>query len=293
MPRSTPPSYARWMLTVNNPPIGSYDTYFKVDEHLKFAIWQLEAAPTTGTFHLQSYLELKQRLAKSTMISLYPGCHVQKCDGKQSQCIAYVTKEETKIEGPWSVGRQARPGTRTDINTIRDKVIDGVSNKEIIMNDELHPTYSRLYRYVSHLRLELSVDRDFRTKVISFWGPTGIGKSETAHKLMPNAYMFSNSHGCWFDGYNGTANVIFDDFKGNIPRHFLLQLCDKYGTKVESKGGMINWAPKNIIFTSSKPPWEWYHDKEGNNIPWLEIERRIAEVYTEPIPDISMLSINI
>ncbi len=187
-------------------------------------------------------------------------------------------------EGPWSIGVKQRPGTRTDINTIRDAVLAGKTNKEFVMDDELHPTFSRMDRYVGRMRMYIAVERRFKTRVLVFWGDTGIGKSRLAEELLPKAFYFSNVKGAWFDGYDGTSSIIFDDFYGNIPRHQWLQLCDRYPCKVESKGGMINFAPKIIIFTSNKPPWEWYHDKEGNALPWFELERRIESVFTDPLP---------
>lgn len=284
-------SYARWMLTINNP-IGDFATYFKVDEHLKFAAWQLEIAPTTETRHLQCYLELKQRLVKRTVIDLYPGAHVERCHGNQQSCITYVTKEESRAEGPWSIGNRARPGTRNDIIAIRDKVIAKVSYKELIMDNELLPAFSRTQKFVAFMKLELAEDRDFQTKIIVLWGTTGIGKSRLARALLPQAWYYSNTHGVWFDGYDGTSSIIFDDFYGNIPYKQWLQLTDRYPVRVESKGGMINFAPKVIIFTSNRPPWEWWKESNGEWKEFGPIERRIHECYTHPLPDTSSLQIN-
>ncbi len=269
------------MLTHNNPDIEDYSKYITVGEWVRFAVWQVERVNTN---HIQGYVELNKAAELSRMRLVFPGCHLVNAAGSHAQCVAYCTKAESRVDGPWECGDRARPGTRTDINTIRDKVIAGVSNKEIILDDHLHPTYARLYRYVAHLRLELATPRDFLTKVIVLWGSTGIGKSRLAAELCPSAFYYSNTKGSWFDGYDGTSDVIFDDFYGNLPRHLWLQLCDRYPCRVESKGGMINFAPKTIIFTSNKPPWEWYHDKEGTLMPWAELERRISETYTFPLP---------
>lgn len=270
------------MLTINNP-LPPFDTYFTVGELVKFVAWQLERVTTT---HIQAYVELKKQAERSTLLRLFPHSHIELCRGSQEQCIRYCTKEESRVEGPWEVGEKSRPGTRTDINSLRDMIIEGASNKELIMQDDVHPTYCRYYRYVAHLRMVLATPRDFMTKVIVLWGPTGIGKSRLAALLAPAAFYFSNVKGAWFDGYDGTSDVIFDDFYGNIPRHQWLQLCDRYPCKVESKGGMISFAPKTVIFTSNKPPWEWYHHPDGTSMPWAELDRRIAECHTEPLPSL-------
>lgn len=283
------------MLTVNNPAGGDgndYSVYFIVNEHLRFAKWQLERGEERGTLHLQCYLELKKATAKSKIIRLYPGADVRACRGTQAQCLTYVSKPETRVSGPWEIGVKSAPGTRTDLLGLRDEVKSGKTNVEIMDNDRFFGPYSRLYRFVAHMRLEYAVPRNFMTRVLVFWGSTGIGKSRLAHELFPNAFYFSNVKGAWFDGYDGVSDIIFDDFYGNIPRHQWLQLCDRYPCKVESKGGMINFAPKNVVFTSNKPPWKWYgSNEEFNHALWEPIERRIAETYTDPLPPVSDLQV--
>jgi hypothetical protein len=67
--------------------------------------------------------------------------------------------------------------------------------------------------------------------------------------------------------------VVFDDFTGGwMPYHNLLELTDAYECLVQSKGGVLQFSPCVIAFTSNYPPTEWYRDA---NIIYGALDRRI------------------
>ena len=123
-------------------------------------------------------------------------------------------------------------------------------------------------------------------KPIIVWicGPTGTGKSALASYLCGPDRFRKCGKLDWFDGYNGQANVTFDDFrKANCEWSFLLNILDHY--KVDDmpvKGGFVPWRPKMIVFTSPNPPHvEFYQENEqreqlrGNADKIEQVLRRI------------------
>ena len=69
--------------------------------------------------------------------------------------------------------------------------------------------------------------------------------------------------------------VIIDEFYGWLPYCEMLRLLDRYPCQVETKGGSVNFAPKEIIVLSNKPPEEWY---DHAKCPWEPLERRIENI---------------
>jgi len=77
---------------------------FKI--HCKKWTFQLEKGNETGYMHYQCRVSLKNKLRPDrarTMWSGYlPGCHITPTAGCNSNNVFYVSKEETRVQGPWS-----------------------------------------------------------------------------------------------------------------------------------------------------------------------------------------------
>lgn len=77
--------------------------------HCKFVVFQKERAPTTLREHYQGYLFLEGHngLSRNTLFARIPclkGAHLEPARGTPGDNVAYCTKEETRIEGPWTFG---------------------------------------------------------------------------------------------------------------------------------------------------------------------------------------------
>lgn len=73
---------------------------------------QKEKCPETGKSHYQGFAMLTKvmRFAAIKKELLCDSAHVEKCRGTPQQAWDYCCKEETRIDGPWTVG--TRPGGR-------------------------------------------------------------------------------------------------------------------------------------------------------------------------------------
>lgn len=112
-PVSTTP-YKRWCFTINNPVNEP-----QLHEKLKYLVYGRETAPTSGTPHLQGYLETHSNI-RITGLHKIPGfesAHFIQARGTPQQNRDYCTKGGDFVEfGTISAGR----GERTDLAAVRD-----------------------------------------------------------------------------------------------------------------------------------------------------------------------------
>lgn len=59
---------------------------------MKYAVWQEEIAPQTGTPHLQGYLCLAAATTLKGIKKILPGAHWEPRRGTHEQAVTYVTK---------------------------------------------------------------------------------------------------------------------------------------------------------------------------------------------------------
>lgn len=262
-------SQRRFVFTLNNP--TSNEVNFQSLPLVKYASWQLEKG-ASGTPHLQGYIELQRPQRFTYFKDILPGAHFERCRGNKHQARDYTRKEDTRLEGPWEFGVFCEQGHRSDLETIKRKLDEGVEDATIA--DEHFGDWIR-YRGAFNIYRSLKQrKRDRKTPVTVLYGPPGTGKSFYAHERGP-IYMVTSKSYPWFDGYNGTDSVLFDDFYGWIPFHHLLTLLDAYPTQVQVKGGFVNWNPKEIFITSNRSPDQWYKD---DNLDQRALMRRIETI---------------
>jgi hypothetical protein len=119
-------------------------------------------------------------------------------------------------------------------------------------------------------------------RVFVIVGAAGVGKTRYAYERsvrQGGVWMSCASNLQWFDGYNGEANVIIDDFRGGAEYADLLRVLDIYPLKVPVKGGFVDWTPTTIWITSNLHPDEWYP-----NLPDISpLSRRINRVARIPL----------
>lgn len=255
-----------WIWVLNNPTDEEMNRFCHWSEELeqspnnhpdlRFIVFQKERGEE-GTPHLQGYLELKQRktLNQVKRILQTNTVHLELRRGTAEQAIAYCTKEDTRVEGPWEGGSVSTgQGTRTDLATIRERIRAGASDQEIA--DEFFGSWCRYNKAFQKYRSIITPKRNWRTEVTVIVGPPGTGKSRKAYDEWPDGYWKQRS--VWWDTYENQKNVVIDDFYGWIPYDVLLRVCDRYPLLVETKGSQANFVAEKIVITSNQPPTKWY-----------------------------------
>lgn len=233
---------------------------------LKYLFAQREKAPTTGKEHWQGYLIFNSPKRLATMFKQAKGAHIEQMKGTPASNDLYCSKAETAIldsDGNHvTIEHGIKPdmtisqGQRTDLADIQQLIAEGNSMEDIAdTNFEHWLRYGKSFMQYSLMK---QPKRNFKTNVYYYVGPSGTGKSRLASERAQNPY-YKNT-GKWWDGYDGTADIIIDDFTGNIPFTELLRLTDRYPHTVETKGAMINFAPKNIFITTNLCIMDIYPD---------------------------------
>lgn len=247
-----------WVFTLNNH--SSVDVPRTVDG-VKYCIWQEERGEK-GTKHLQGYFLFNSTKRLAGVKKIFPTAHWEIRRGSHEQARDYCQKEETRTQGPWTLGEEPinNQGARTDLLALKRSIDEGKSEGEI-WEDHFQPML-KYHKGVQIYRNIKSEVRDFKTFVIAIHGPTGSGKSHAAHSF-PNIYSVSHpgtkGGQVWFDRYDGHQTVVIDEFYGWIPYDLLLRLCDRFPLAVPTKGGFTNFRPRYLILTSNKSPQDWYH----------------------------------
>lgn len=268
-----------FMFTINNPTMDDKNLlrgYLKkLPDKIRFIVFQTESGKEDGTPHIQGYCELKTRAKIGTATKLVGGrAHVERRYASQAQAIAYCTKKDTRVNGiAGENGIKAR--------SKKDSIQELVKNMDKMDVDELRDEFPTTFLMNKNKILTNILDkkgvRNWQPEIEIYVGDTGTGKSYTAHKLHPNAYVTTWPTGgrWWWPNYYGQETVIMDEFRHQIKYDTMLQLMDRYDFTIEYKGGNSNFVSKKIVITTNIDPKNWYPglDKETKE----PLRRRIEE----------------
>ena len=282
MPR-TGPAARRWCFTLPN--------YTPEDEQLlqslqtKYLIYGREISPSTNTPHLQGYIEFtnaKTLAATKAYIGLQR-LHLEIANGTGAQNKTYCSKSDSD---PYESGQISAQGARTDIAGYVAAIREGATTSDLM---DSHPVeLCKYHGFYDRIRHELIPERHWQTEIFWFYGPTGTGKSHTAHQEAgPDVYR--KPPGKWWDGYEGQQHVIFDEFRPDWLKFYeLLLICDKYPLRVEIKGGWRNFAAKKLWITAPIKWDEMFRSQTEEKLN--QLQRRITETRFFPFrytgPDI-------
>lgn len=249
----------------------------------------------SGTPHLQGYLELKNSITL-TSLKRHMGlssCHLESRRGTQDQAIAYCHKDGhffeygTKKVSAVSSSKKQKNSLLPLLDVLKTEGVGGLSN---------HPDCS--FTILKHAKEYLVANEKGRDPINPvtvkwYYGPTGTGKTRRAyHEATKSGTVYiKSSSGKWFDGYDGEANVIFDDFRDTwFEYSYLLKLLDRYPVRVECKGSSRQFVASTIYVTSPFHPKNLYKGLQDRDVDSInQLLRRISTIeemteYWEPSP---------
>lgn len=90
-----------WVFTLNNPSSEEIPREWQAD----FCAWQVEQGEM-GTIHLQGWCYFKSPKSFQYMKKLNGDAHWEIQRGSNDQAYAYVTKEESRLRGPFEYGER-------------------------------------------------------------------------------------------------------------------------------------------------------------------------------------------
>lgn len=276
-----------WMVTIFEQPEGMEKprTEEDVDEILTGLRWcgQLEEGHETHHRHFQLYVEAKNAIRFSTWKRLCPDAHVEPREGSKEQAIAYVTKQDTRVEGPFFHGIEAgdhdRSGERTDLKEISERILAGESVDDLLLDPDASTRLTRCLSWARSLerarftKLEERYRKEPRDiSVFYIWGEPGIGKTYSV--LMSGLDVFEPTYapsGGW-DDYAGQDVVLFDEFDGQVPLWQMNRWLNGYpGTVLRARYRNYIACYHTVFIVSNHSPEEIY----GGDSSWL---RRLTHV---------------
>lgn len=257
-----------WCFTLNN--YNTEDEETIKNSGFKYLVYGREVGGETNTPHLQGYIEFESRKRMSTLKKLHKGIHWETRKGTAEQAAAYCKKEGNVVElGTISDNKQ---GERNDIEKIKKACRLGLSMRDIM--DFCAP---KNLRYAEKCLQLFEPGRNAKPHVLWLYGPTGTGKSKKAHEMFAEKDFYRKAKGTkWWDGYDRHKHVIIDDFRDSWwSLTEMLDLLDRYDTRVEYKGGTRQFVAEHIIVTSAFHPKDCY---KGTGDKIDQLLRRIDEI---------------
>ncbi len=257
------PKSKYWTWTLNTPRAEQLEDLFSEakEGEIIYAVWQLEEGNETEREHLQGYCILKEHRNLNWIKRLISNrVHAEISRGSAEDNQTYCTKEKTRVDGPWTMGAipENVQGKRNDLLEVQKKIDGGVPMREIA--DEHFSAfvkYNRGFSIYKSLHCEMRITK---SQVIALVGPTSIGKSYWARENTRGEHGtgFVAWDKNWFCGYNGTDDLIFNDFIGQVDFGKMLQIMDEGQWTLNQKGGSVQCNPKRIVITSNFMAQQWY-----------------------------------
>lgn len=252
-------SARNYVFTINNYNDDSLKALLAC-KSLTYLVAGKEVAPTTGTKHLQGYVEFKRSMEFSAIKKLLPTAYLAKRKGTAQQASDYCKEDGDFIEH----GTISNQGKRSDLKEVVEMIQSSSTIQDIAL--ACPEQYIKYNRGIEKLRVFHIPVRNTVPHVSVFYGPTGSQKTYRALQLMDSLhYVWYPQQGLWFDGYDGHDCVLFDEFRGQLPFGMMLNLLDRYDSRVQIKGGTSRFNATKIFITSPVHPREWYPHLEGND----------------------------
>ncbi len=261
--------------------ISHLKRYLESDNAIKFTpisgiAMQPERAPTTGTPHLQMYIEFTPgKKLSSKQIHAIPGLNhiaVKPAPRSVKRCLEYVSKSYSRLPGYEAL--QGRGGIFRGEERAKSKkdILDLIRQGKMTPRQVAAADPDLYMRHHAGLDKLIGLhlkDRTDITKGVIYFGPTGCGKTIKAWAENPNAYPFSWPEGSklWLDKYYGGNSegvdhdtMIADEFRSNRLR--LSRLLDLIGNSkplpCQTKGGWTTFNSHRIIVTTNEEPMNWF-----------------------------------
>lgn len=229
-----------------------------------------------GVLHWHFYIQLPagQQKSVSSVARMFAliAPHVEIRRGTHAEAVAYNTKDEHRVEGPWALGQQVQgPGQRTDLESVARDVYEGrTSVAEVAANAPA--LFVKQFKGLQALQQQRPAPERQAVAVLAIVGPTSVGKTWNVRRSFGNdIYVpLDGNSGNWFDAYTGQRVLLLDEFKGTVRLQTFLRLCEQYSYKADAKHAWAWAAWTFVIVISNSPPTNWWQitrkDAAGNDV---------------------------
>lgn len=252
----------KWCFTLNNYEQKDLDNCSHlVPDHAKYLVYGKEVAPSTGTPHLQGFIYLNQAMSMKSVKKLFTSqtIHLEIARGSFSDNITYCTKDGDFMEFGQRPLDPAQKGEKEKERWKKAR-LSAVSGEFENVDDELYIRYVKNLEWIhkaSLIQQSFEGTGDLDQRNLWLYGPTGSGKSYTAHKLaelmcsQPYLKMLNK----WWDGYTKQKVVIIEEIDpeaGKFLASLMKKWLDKWAFTAECKGSVAKQIrPEHVIICSN------------------------------------------
>ncbi|AMH87652.1 replication-associated protein [Pacific flying fox associated cyclovirus-2] len=258
-------SHRRYVFTLNN--YGPEDESRLANLDGRYLVYGREVAPTTGTKHLQGYINFGRAIRFNTAREMVGGSGVTEVSvwgafgPPNGVCFDYLPHgNDPATRGIVSLGKPTSQGRRTDLQRVADLAKQAGTTAHTIA-EQFPVEFIKYGRGITNLLRVINPvkSRTKPTNVIVLVGTPGVGKSRFANEVgsaLGDTYY--KPRGEWWDGYYQQRSVIIDDYYGWLKYDELLKICDRYPHKVPVKGGYEEFTSEYIFITTNSLIDLWY-----------------------------------
>ena len=274
-----------------------------------FFVFQLEEGSKSGYRHYQIFCQYDHptRFSSIRKAFMTRGWSVQYVSPRQfsvSSCLAYCSKEDTRVSGPWTRGEAQLPATdtKTLILDAENQIAEGLTTvDDLLLNPETRPAVRRNLTYFraieeASLRSRWSkTDRHVTTHLM--WGPPRTGKTWS---LTHQRYSYDQVYRVtdWvhpWDSYRSQPILILDEFDpDDVDFHVLCQILEGYPFELSARysNGWAAWDTVWIVSNADLDEIMSLYRKQGISESMLpSLPGRISEIVHHTAPGVEVSSI--
>lgn len=239
---------------------------------VRYMVVGREICPTTGTPHLQCYLQLKKKKRFNQVIEMFKSnfitdVHIERQRAKDPK----KARDYCKEDGDWAEwGEFTGQGKRSDLHTVAEGINEGTFSSISDVINQYPVTYVRNHAGIQKLWNQKKPPQKERDMpMIFYWvGPTRSGKTESMKTFLSQTLKIPTTEWYWakndvkdkqwWQGYHGQKVIIWDEFRGQYPISDMLRILDRNPIEVDVKGDSTPMTSSIFCFTANHPLMDLY-----------------------------------
>lgn len=251
----------RWVFTLNNYTQEEENKLRELEcEWLIFGHEHQEE----GTPHLQGAFTFAKRMYQSKIKKLFPRIHVEIMNGTPEDSRKYCTKEDAT--GYFEKGTMPKSGGKATKEKWDNAYEAAVEGRFDDIPRDLWIRYQRSFKQIYEDNkkdpdMQDCGDKELKEHFLWLWGPTGTGKSHTAHRIAkeiaPDEMPYIKDLNKWWNGFTKQKVVIIEEADPKRCEHlgsYFKKWADKWAFTAEAKGTVFpSCRPEYLIITSNYP----------------------------------------
>lgn len=277
----------RFFITENNPREEDIERYKEI-ECKWMAINKEHTDDENATPHIHIAIVFKGGRRLKNIKKMFPRAHIDIMNGSPQDCVTYMTKENAEL----LFEKGERPKSRSQSSAETKKKWDNAYNaaREGRFDDiprDMWVRYQNSFKQIYYdnqkdKSMDEFGDKDLKDHFLWIWGPTGTGKSHTAHRIAkeidPDHEPYLKDLNKWWNGYEHQRVTIIEEAdpkRCEFLASYFKKWMDKWSFTAECKGTVIPACrPEYIIVTSNYDIDSCFPERLDSD----PIHRRMTEV---------------